>query len=120
MTDIAQDLQDLHLSSSKGDAFHLNSPPGSSCRPRFSTPVVSRQLSLFSKPEPNTDPPPEAGKTAAWNAIVGDLFQSVVENLPAHTAQHAMLVCRQWHDSVTNGLICLRPRALRLNCITSR
>ena len=62
----------------------------------------------------------DANKEAAWNSIIGDLFQAVVEHLPAHTAQHAMLVCRQWHDSVTDGLVYLRPRALRLDCIHSR
>lgn len=123
MKDVAQALAELELSGSRtGDCFV--SPRGTAPRGRHQSDTLgaSRHVSLFphlhraSAKHLETAQQPEA----SWSAIVGDLFQAVVERLPAHTAQHAMLVCRQWHDCVTNGLMCLRPRALRLNCISSR
>ena len=122
MKGLAEALADLDLSGSEtGDCFVI-SPRGSGPRQSHGTLPAARHVSLFpdlnraSAQQLETAQQPEA----SWSAIVGDLFQAVVERLPAHTAQHAMLVCRQWHDSVTNGLVCLRPRALRLNCISSR
>ena len=126
MTDVAQALADLHLTSSTINDCFWTSPQGSRLRHPHSTPPAVRHVSLFpelhraSARQLETARHPEAHQAASWSAIVGDIFQAVVENLPAHTAQHAMLVCRQWHDSVTNGLVCLRPRALRLDCISSR
>lgn len=121
MKDVTQALADLDLSGSNtGDSFV--SPRHRAPRHQSDTLPASCHLSLFprlhraSVKQLETAQHPEA----SWSAIVGDLFQAVVERLPAHTAQHAMLVCRQWHDCVTNGLVCLRPRALRLNCISSR
>ena len=121
MKDMVQALAGLDLTGSRtGDYFV--SPRSTAPRPQSDTLRASCHVSLFpdlhraSAKQPETADQPEA----SWSAIVGDLFQAVVERLPAHTAQHAMLVCRQWHDCVTNGLVCLRPRALRLNCISSR
>lgn len=126
MTDVVQAFAALHLPKEASDDCFLSSPRHYRLQHSSSS---LRATSLF----PHSDQPAAAGKyllasegttqadrQAAWSAIVGDLFQAVTEHLPAHTAQHAMLVCRQWHDSVTNGLVCLRPRALRLDCINSR
>lgn len=128
MAEVAQALAALHLPKHPADDCSLPSPK----HLRLQTTALSfRATQLF----PDTiadcqsslvlqpcipDAVSEADKQAAWGAIVGDLFQAVIEHLPAHTAQHAMLVCRHWHDSVTDGLEYLRPRALRLGCINSR
>ena len=121
MEDVAQALAELELSSSRtGD--YIVSPRGSALRHQSGTLPASRHISLFPDLHRASAKQLETAQCceAAWSAIVGDLFQAVVARLPAHTAQHAMLVCRQWHDCVTNGLVCLRPRALRLNCISFR
>lgn len=127
MTDVGvtQALADLTLSTSTADDSFLNSPRGSRLGPPQTTLPAARHVSLFSdlhtaSAKQLETQHPGADQEAWWSAVVRDVFQAVVERLPAHTAQHAMLVCRQWHDSVTNGLVCLRPRALRLNCISSR
>lgn len=128
MTDVGvtQALADLTLSTSTTEDSFPNSPRVSRLWPPQATLPAARRVSLFSDlhaasaKQLETAQHPGAGQEAWWSAVVGDVFQAVVERLPAHTAQHAMLVCRQWHDSVTNGLVCLRPRALRLNCISSR
>ena len=128
MADVAQALAALHLPREVANDYFLSSPRQQDLHNRRTT---SRAISLFSDGLDEQHATPavhvckseavsEADKQAAWSAIVGDLFQAVIEHLPAHTAQHAMLVCRQWRDSVTNGLVCLRPRALRLDCINSR
>lgn len=121
MKGLAQALADLNLCHSGTGDYFVISPRGGGPRQSHGTLPAARHVSLYpdlsraaKQPEPAQQP------EASWSAIVGDLFQAVVERLPAHTAQHAMLVCRQWHDSVTNGLVCLRPRALRLDCISSR
>ena len=121
MKDVAQALAELHLSSS-GTRDCFVSPRSTAPRHQSGTLPASHHISLF--PDLHRASAKQLQTAtyyeASWSAIVGDLFQAVVERLPAHTAQHAMLVCRQWHDCVTNGLVCLRPRALRLNCISSR
>ncbi len=123
MVDVAELLAALHLPQQPADDWFLSSPR----QPHLQHSTSSSASSLFqdsstasSKQGHQSEATSEAEKQAAWSAIVGDLFQAVIEHLPAHTAQHAMLVCRQWHDSVTNGLVCLRPRTLRLDCINSR
>ena len=121
MKDVAQSLAELGLSGSRtGDCFV--SPRHRAPRHHSDTLPASRPVSLFPCLHGASAKQLEAAQhpEASWSAIVGDLFQAVVERLPAHTAQHAMLVCRQWHDFVTNGLVCLRPRALHLKCISSR
>ena len=60
------------------------------------------------------------GSSADWSALIGDVLQAIVKHLPAHAAQHAMLVCRQWNASVTHGLLQLRPRILNLHSISIR
>jgi len=128
MVDVAESLAALHLPQQPPDDWFLSSPRQ---RHLQHSGTSSSAVSLFqdsstankfasAKQGHQSEATSEAEKQAAWSAIVGDLFQAVIEHLPAHTAQHAMLVCRQWHDSVTNGLVCLRPRALKLDCINSR
>jgi len=128
MVDVAESLAALHLPQQPADDWFLSSPRQ---RHLQHSGASSSAVSLFrdssnanqfasSQQGHHSEATSEAEKQAAWSAIVGDLFQAVIEHLPAHTAQHAMLVCRQWHDSVTNGLVCLRPRTLRLDCINSR
>lgn len=130
MADVAQALAALHLPQEIANDCFLSSPRQHHLQHRR-TSSHATSCSLFSDGLDKqhatsavdlckSDTVSEADKQAAWSVIVGDLFQAVIEHLPAHTAQHAMLVCRQWHDSVTNGLVCLRPRALRLDCISSR
>ena len=123
MTDIAQALATLHFSGGIGESVFLTSPRSVRHTHTSRIPGVSPRTSLFTQatqPLREVAQLPDADREAGWSAIVGDFFQAVVEHLPAHAAQHAMLVCRQWHDSVTNGLTCLRPRGLRLDGITSR
>ncbi len=127
MVDVAESLAALHLPQQTADDWCLSSPRqrhlqrggSSSAVSLFQDSSTANQFAS-SQQGHQSEATTEAEKQAAWSAIVGDLFQAVIEHLPAHTAQHAMLVCRQWHDSVTNGLVCLRPRALRLDCISSR
>ena len=128
MVDVAESLAALHLPQQPADDWFLSSPrqqhlqhgcTSSSAVSLFQDSSTANQ-SASSQQGHQSEATSKAEKQAAWSAIVGDLFQAVIEHLPAHTAQHAMLVCRQWHDSVTNGLVCLRPRALRLDCINSR
>lgn len=125
MADEVQALANLTLSTSTTAEEFVNSPRGSGPRLSQRTLPTARRVSLFSdlhtvSKQLEAAQNPNAPQAASWSAVLGDVFQAVVERLPAHTAQHAMLVCRQWHDSVTNGLVHLRPRALRLNCIRSR
>lgn len=128
MVDVAASLAALHLPQQPADDWLLSSPrrrhlqhsgTSSSAISLFQDSSIANQ-STISKQGHQSKATSETEKQAAWSAIVGDLFQAVIEHLPAHTAQHAMLVCRQWHDSVINGLVRLRPRALRLDCINSR
>ena len=128
MVDVAESLAALHLPQQPADDWFLSSPrqrylqhsgTSSSAKSLFQDSSTASQIASSNQGH-QSRATSEAEKQAAWSAIVGDLFQAVIEHLPAHTAQHAMLVCRQWHDSVTNGLVCLRPRALRLDCINSR
>jgi hypothetical protein len=37
----------------------------------------------------------------------------VVGRLAPHDVQTTLLVCREWRDGFTNGVVSLRPRALR-------
>ncbi len=123
MVDVVESLAALHLPQNPADDWFSSSPRQRHLQHSTSSSAISLfqdSSTASSKQGHQSEATSEAEKQAAWSAIVGDLFQAVIEHLPAHTAQHAMLVCRQWHDSVTNGLICLRPRALRLDCINSR
>ena len=107
--------------SSTARPFALTSPTTSGQQKAFS----SRALCLFLDPQTAVSQAAHshfshAVRTSDWSALIGDVFQAVIGFLPAHTAQHAMLVCHQWHNSVTHGLLQLRPRILNMHSIVDR
>ena len=110
--------------SSAAKAFALSPRKRSEHHPA----LALRRVGLFSAATADTGSKAVAPATEhvaavhkdGWNAITGDLFQTVIEHLPAHTAQHAMLVCRQWHYSIVSGLVHLKPQVLRLDSIQCR
>lgn len=83
-------------------------------------PCQARTVCLFSDAHNSHSHVSDEGRVADWSAVTADVFQAVVHSLPAHCAQHAMLVCQHWHNSVTHGLLELRPRILNLHNIAVR
>ena len=58
--------------------------------------------------------------TAAWAEVPFDIMREVVGRLAPHDVQTTLLVCREWRDGFTNGVIALRPRMLRPRQLSER
>lgn len=106
-----------HTSAFLPTAYAVSSPAQHGVNKQ---PLHARRLCLFPDSHTLCSDGSHAAKKADWSAVIGDVFQAVVKLLPAHSAQHAMLVCQQWHNSVTHGLLELRPRILNLQNIAVR
>ena len=126
MSDITAALAALYLhtqpddqsltSTSSPASFTLTSPT-QHCEPKA---FASRPVRLFPDTKDACSHVSHAASKAEWSTVIGDIFQAVIKLLPAHTAQYAMLVCQHWHNSVTCGLLQLRPRILDLHNIAVR
>ena len=109
------DVQDL--TSTSGPASFTLTSPTQHCQPKA---FASRPVCLFPETEDACSHVSHAASKAEWSTVIGDIFQAVIKHLPAHTAQYAMLVCQHWHNSITHGLLQLRPRILDLHNIAVR
>ena len=57
---------------------------------------------------------------AAWAEVPFDIMREVVGRLSPHDVQTTLLVCREWRDGFTHGVVALRPRVLRPRQLAER
>ena len=64
--------------------------------------------------------PPGQLPPAKWMDVPFDIMREVVQRLAVHDVQTTLLVCREWHDGFSNGVVSLKPRLLRLEELAYR
>lgn len=64
--------------------------------------------------------PPGQLPPAKWMDVPFDIMREVVQRLAVHDVQTTLLVCREWHDGFSNGVVSLKPRLLKLEELAYR
>ncbi len=64
--------------------------------------------------------PPGQLPPARWMDVPFDIMREVVQRLAVHDVQTTLLVCREWHDGFSNGVVSLKPRLLKLEELAYR